>query len=113
MIKTRQSGFTLIELLVVITIIGVLVGLLLPGVMAALEAARRAQCANNIRQLGLACQNYETSNKIYPLNWGVCGLNGAASTLGNYDPTSGTGNMACRATSPRRVCGTPRLAIAG
>jgi prepilin-type N-terminal cleavage/methylation domain-containing protein/prepilin-type processing-associated H-X9-DG protein len=61
-----RRGFTLVELLVVIAIIGVLVALLLPAVQAAREAARRSQCTNNIRQLAVACQNYEISNKALP-----------------------------------------------
>lgn len=62
----RKQGFTLVELLVVIAIIGILVGLLLPAVQAAREAARRMQCSNNLKQLGLAALNYESAMKKFP-----------------------------------------------
>lgn len=64
--RTPASGFTLVELLVVIAIIGILIALLLPSVQSAREAARRTQCANRQRQLGLAVLNYESANRVLP-----------------------------------------------
>ncbi|MEM8944021.1 MAG: DUF1559 domain-containing protein [Planctomycetota bacterium] len=69
----RQSGFTLVELLVVIAIIGALVSLLLPAVQAAREAARRAQCLSHLRQLALACLNYESARGRLPAGAAMAG----------------------------------------
>ena len=118
----RKPGFTLVELLVVIAIIGILVALLLPAIQAAREAARRTQCSNNIRQLGLAAMNYVSARKAFPP--GLQGPSGCPGGPGaalppytnlmvelmtyieqdnlnrNFDKTKGTGNVAGPNTSP-------------
>jgi prepilin-type N-terminal cleavage/methylation domain-containing protein/prepilin-type processing-associated H-X9-DG protein len=83
----KPSGFTLVELLVVITIIGILVGLMLPAVFAAMNAARRAQCLNNVKQLALSMMTFESAQKSFPQNWGV------TSTIGKPTASGGKNSI--------------------
>ena len=77
-----KRGFTLVELLVVIAIIGILIGMLLPAVQQVREAARRADCSNKTRQLGLALLNFESAHQEFPAGWAAEDSSAAVSDPG-------------------------------
>ena len=86
--NSRRLGFTLVELLVVIAIIGILVALLLPAIQAARESARRAQCKNNLKQLGLAALNHESAHNFFPTGgWGWRWAGDPDRGYGRYQPS--------------------------
>ena len=103
---SRRAGFTLVELLVVIAIIGILVALLLPAVQAAREAARRMQCSNNLKQMGIALHNYHDTHKTFPYGsfnlreaWPANGTNWRALILPFMEGSNITDNLSFTDTS--------------
>ena len=111
-----KHGFTLVELLVVITIIGVLIALLLPAVQAAREAARRVQCTNNLKQIGLAINNFENQNKALPAGvaytWVNCStVSIEASTFLIIMPFVEEGGLAAQYSFTTRPYNAPNLAL--